>query len=140
LTIASLRIDFELRPVRCDVAAELSPLLGRLLGSVGQALKGRQKRKFVLPITSWSGCIGYIQNRRERPQNRENAMNTLSLGLKVHSRQGFCWGDVKRRLIIWWQYSRSRSELEGLSDTCLQDIGISRCSAEFEAAKPFWMP
>ena len=67
-------------------------------------------------------------------------MNTLSLGLTVDRRQNFDWSDVKRRLKMWWQYSRSRSELEGLSDTCLQDIGISRCSAEFEAAKPFWMP
>jgi uncharacterized protein YjiS (DUF1127 family) len=67
-------------------------------------------------------------------------MNTLSLGLTVHSRQGLRWSDVKHRLIMWWQYSRSRSELEGLSDTSLQDIGISRCTAEFEAAKPFWMP
>jgi uncharacterized protein YjiS (DUF1127 family) len=67
-------------------------------------------------------------------------MNTLSLGLTVHYRQGLRWSDVKHRLIMWWQYSRSRSELEGLSDTCLQDIGISRCTAEFEAAKPFWMP
>ena len=67
-------------------------------------------------------------------------MNTLSLDLTVHPHQSLRWSDVKRRLIMWWQYSRSRSELEGLSDTCLQDIGISRCSAEFEAAKPFWMP
>jgi uncharacterized protein YjiS (DUF1127 family) len=67
-------------------------------------------------------------------------MNTLSLGSTVHLRQGLHLGDVKRRLTMWWQYSRSRSELEGLSDTCLRDIGISRCSAEFEAAKPFWMP
>jgi uncharacterized protein YjiS (DUF1127 family) len=66
-------------------------------------------------------------------------MKTLGLGLTVHPRQGFWWSDVKRRLTMWWQYSRSRCELEGLSDTCLQDIGISRCSAEFEAAKPFWM-
>jgi uncharacterized protein YjiS (DUF1127 family) len=67
-------------------------------------------------------------------------MNTLSLSLTVQSRQGLRWSDVKRRLIVWWQYSRSRSELEGLSDTSLQDIGVSRCTAEFEAAKPFWMP
>ena len=67
-------------------------------------------------------------------------MNTLSLDRSVHPRQGLSWSDVKRRLIMWWQYSRSRSELEGLSDTCLQDIGITRCSAEFEAAKAFWMP
>jgi uncharacterized protein YjiS (DUF1127 family) len=67
-------------------------------------------------------------------------MNTLSLDFTAHPRQGLGWSDVKRRLAIWWQYSCSRSELEGLSDTCLQDIGISRCTAEFEAAKPFWMP
>jgi uncharacterized protein YjiS (DUF1127 family) len=72
--------------------------------------------------------------------NWEGAMKTLSLGLTVHSRRSISWSDVKRRLIMWRQYSRSRSELEGLSDMCLQDIGISRCSAEFEAAKPFWMP
>ncbi len=66
-------------------------------------------------------------------------MTTLSLDFTVHSRQGLRWSDVKRRLTIWWQYSCSRSELEGLSDKCLQDIGISRCEAEFEAAKPFWM-
>jgi uncharacterized protein YjiS (DUF1127 family) len=67
-------------------------------------------------------------------------MNALSLGLTVHPRQGLPRSDVKRRLIMWWRYYRSRCELEGLSDTCLQDIGISRCKAEFEAAKPFWMP
>jgi uncharacterized protein YjiS (DUF1127 family) len=66
-------------------------------------------------------------------------MNTLSLRLTVHPRQGLRWSDVKHRLTIWCQNSRSRSELEGLSDMSLQDIGISRCSAEFEAAKPFWM-
>jgi len=69
----------------------------------------------------------------------EGTMNTLSLELRVPHRQGFSWSGVKRRLMLWWQYSRSRSELEGLSDMCLQDIGISRCTAEFEAAKPFWM-
>ena len=67
-------------------------------------------------------------------------MTTLSLDLTVHAHQGLRWRDVKCRLATWWQYSRSRSEYESLSDTCLQDIGISRCSAEFEAAKPFWMP
>ena len=67
-------------------------------------------------------------------------MNTLSLDLTVHPRHSLRWSDVRGRFIMWWQYSRSRSELEGLSDTCLQDIGISRCTAQFEATKPFWMP
>ena len=67
-------------------------------------------------------------------------MKTLSLEFAAHPHQGSRWRDVKRQLAMWWQYSCSRSELEGLSDKCLQDIGISRCTAEFEAAKPFWMP
>jgi uncharacterized protein YjiS (DUF1127 family) len=29
--------------------------------------------------------------------------------------------------------------LESLDDRCLQDIGMSRCTADFEASKPFWM-
>jgi uncharacterized protein YjiS (DUF1127 family) len=66
-------------------------------------------------------------------------MNAMSLDLTVHPRQSVRWSDVRCRLKMWWQYSCSRSELEGLSDNCLQDIGISRCTAEFEAAKPFWM-
>jgi len=41
-------------------AAEFSPALGKLSGLIGQALKGRQKRQFVLPITSYAGSIGYI--------------------------------------------------------------------------------
>lgn len=67
-------------------------------------------------------------------------MNTLSLQFATHPHRGLRWNDVKQQLTMWWQYSCSRSELDGLSDKCLQDIGISRCSAEFEAAKPFWMP
>jgi uncharacterized protein YjiS (DUF1127 family) len=67
-------------------------------------------------------------------------MKTLSLDLTVHPGQSLRWSDLMGRFIMWWQYSRSRSELEGLSDTCLQDIGISRCTAQFEATKPFWMP
>ena len=66
-------------------------------------------------------------------------MTTLSLDFEVHPHHGLRWSDVKHRLAMWWQYSCSRSELEGFSDKSLQDIGISRCEAEFEAAKPFWM-
>jgi uncharacterized protein YjiS (DUF1127 family) len=67
-------------------------------------------------------------------------MTTVTLDFAAQPRHGLCWRDVKRRLAIGWQYYCSRSELEGLSDKCLQDIGVSRCEAEFEAAKPFWMP
>lgn len=67
-------------------------------------------------------------------------MNTISLDFTFHPHRGLRWSDIKQRLTMWWHYARSRSELETLSDTCLQDIGISRCTAEFEAAKPFWMP
>jgi uncharacterized protein YjiS (DUF1127 family) len=70
----------------------------------------------------------------------ERAMNTLTLDFATHPQRGLRWNDVKQRLTMWWQYSCSRNELEGLSDKCLQDIGISRCTAEFEAAKPFWIP
>jgi uncharacterized protein YjiS (DUF1127 family) len=70
----------------------------------------------------------------------EGVMTTVTLEFAVYPRHGLRWSDVMRRLATWWQYSYSRSELEGLSDKCLQDIGISRCEAEFEAAKPFWMP
>ncbi|MFZ1923353.1 MAG: DUF1127 domain-containing protein, partial [Xanthobacteraceae bacterium] len=35
--------------------------------------------------------------------------------------------------------SRSRQELQGLPDATLRDIGITRCDAEREAHKPFWM-
>jgi uncharacterized protein YjiS (DUF1127 family) len=70
----------------------------------------------------------------------ESAMNALILQFATHPHHGLRWNDVRQRLGMWWQYFCSRSELEGLSDKGLQDIGISRCTAEFEAAKPFWMP
>lgn len=66
-------------------------------------------------------------------------MKTQSLEFAAYSHHGLRWSDVKHRLMMWWQYSCSRNELEGLSDKGLQDIGISRCTAEFEVAKPFWM-
>jgi uncharacterized protein YjiS (DUF1127 family) len=49
------------------------------------------------------------------------------------------WSEVKQRLVEWRHRARSRNELMGLSDRCLQDIGISRCTVEFEGSKPFWM-
>ncbi len=46
---------------------------------------------------------------------------------------------LKQRLAEWRVNVRSRRELMGLSNRCLQDIGVSRCTAEFEASKPFWI-
>jgi hypothetical protein len=66
LVIAAVAIQDEaLRPSVVTAAAEFSPSLGKLSGSIGKALKGRQKRQFVLPITSCSGCIGYIQKMED---------------------------------------------------------------------------
>jgi uncharacterized protein YjiS (DUF1127 family) len=39
----------------------------------------------------------------------------------------------------WQRRTRSRHELEGLSDATLRDIGITRCDAHREMNKPFWM-
>jgi uncharacterized protein YjiS (DUF1127 family) len=66
-------------------------------------------------------------------------MKTISLPLTVQPHRGTRWSDVKRQVAEWWSFARSRYDLESLDDRCLQDIGMSRCSADFEAAKPFWM-
>ena len=39
----------------------------------------------------------------------------------------------------WHRRSRSRHELENLSDATLRDIGITRCEAHREIQRPFWM-
>lgn len=41
-------------------------------------------------------------------------------------------------LTIWYQRQQQRRALLQLNDRMLSDIGISRCEAEQEAAKPFW--
>lgn len=51
----------------------------------------------------------------------------------------FSWDQVMRRIGEWQRRSRSRQELESLSDSTLRDIGITRCDAHREAHKPFWM-
>lgn len=51
----------------------------------------------------------------------------------------FNWERVMRRIGEWQRRSRSRQELERLSDATLRDIGITRCDAHREAHKPFWM-
>ena len=46
---------------------------------------------------------------------------------------------LKIRMSEWQRRTRSRRELEGLSDAHLRDIGITRCDAHREMNKPFWM-
>ena len=67
-------------------------------------------------------------------------MKTISLRLAVHSHRDTRWNELNRRITEWWHFARSRYELESLDDRCLNDIGMSRCTADFEASKPFWMP
>ena len=63
-------------------------------------------------------------------------MSTMSLDVvAIHPNRRLRWRKVKQHLVEW----RSRAELEKLSDRALQDIGMSRCTANFEASKPFWM-
>jgi uncharacterized protein YjiS (DUF1127 family) len=69
----------------------------------------------------------------------EGAMNTISLHPTVHANGDSRWTQVKWQVSGWWNSARSRYELQSLDDRCLQHIGMSRCSADFEAAKPFWM-
>jgi uncharacterized protein YjiS (DUF1127 family) len=70
----------------------------------------------------------------------ESAMNTISVHLVVHSHRNTRWKEINRRIAEWWHFTRSRYELESLDDRCLNYIGMSRCTADFEASKPFWMP
>lgn len=55
------------------------------------------------------------------------------------NRRMFSWDQVVGRIAEWQRRSRSRHELEGLSDATLRDIGITRCDAHRELQKPFWM-
>jgi uncharacterized protein YjiS (DUF1127 family) len=49
------------------------------------------------------------------------------------------WDQLKLRIAEWQRRTRSRHELEGLSDATLRDIGVTRCGAHREMNKPFWM-
>jgi uncharacterized protein YjiS (DUF1127 family) len=69
----------------------------------------------------------------------ESAMTKIKFHLAEQPRSGLHWSDVRHEITAWWHSARSLNELQSLDDKCLQDIGISRCSADFEAAKPFWM-
>jgi uncharacterized protein YjiS (DUF1127 family) len=67
-------------------------------------------------------------------------MSPFSLHLTIQPNCDLRWSDVMQRVTVWWHCARSRHELQGLDDRCLQDIGMSRCTADIESTKPFWMP
>ena len=60
-------------------------------------------------------------------------MSTTSQGVMTAPRRR-----LKQKLAKWRSRARSRNELMSLSDRCLQDIDISRCTSDIEATKPFW--
>jgi uncharacterized protein YjiS (DUF1127 family) len=68
----------------------------------------------------------------------ERAMSTTTMNaFRMHRLSH--WGQIKLSISEWQRRSRSRQELEGLSDATLRDIGITRCEAHREMQKPFWM-
>jgi len=62
-----------------------------------------------------------------------NAVSTF------RAQREFRWDLMRSRIVEWRRRARSRHELQGLSDTTLSDIGLSRCDAHRESNKPFWM-
>ena len=65
-------------------------------------------------------------------------MTTTSL-TSFRTSRTFSWDQVIHRIAEWQRRSRSRHELQYLSDATLRDIGITRCDAHRELHKPFWM-
>ena len=63
------------------------------------------------------------------------SLNLMAIGPSVVSR----WTQLKQTVAEWGRRVRSRSELANLNENDLQDSGISRSMAEFEASKPFWI-
>jgi uncharacterized protein YjiS (DUF1127 family) len=55
------------------------------------------------------------------------------------SPSGSRWSQFRTNIVEWRRRSRTRQELETLSDATLRDIGISRCDVARESQKPFWM-
>jgi len=70
----------------------------------------------------------------------ESVMTKINFHLAEQPRSGLHWSNVKLEVTAWWHCARSLHELQNLDDRSLQDMGMSRRTADFEAAKPFWMP
>lgn len=63
------------------------------------------------------------------------AMTLDTIALRPHRLR---WRNVSQIVAEWHRRARSRSELMGLNDRGLHDIGASRATADFEASKRFW--
>ena len=57
----------------------------------------------------------------------------------VRTHRMFNWDKVKQRIAEWQHRSRSRQELESLSDSTVRDIGITRWDVHRESHERFWM-
>jgi uncharacterized protein YjiS (DUF1127 family) len=47
--------------------------------------------------------------------------------------------NLEHGFTMWLHRAYSRNELRDLSDRDLRDIGLTRCDARHEYAKPFWL-
>jgi uncharacterized protein YjiS (DUF1127 family) len=66
-------------------------------------------------------------------------MSTMKLNMSVSRPNRSHLSQLTRYFAEWRSSARSRSELMNLSDSSLTDIGVSRCGAQYESSKPFWM-
>jgi uncharacterized protein YjiS (DUF1127 family) len=69
----------------------------------------------------------------------ELVMNTNQSVANVRWYRMSGWGHLMRNFAEWRRRARSRDELRSLGDSTLRDMGLTRCDAESEASKPFWM-
>jgi uncharacterized protein YjiS (DUF1127 family) len=68
-------------------------------------------------------------------------MSTTNLEITIPGhRRVLVWSQVKHYFAEWRRRASSRHELLHLDLVELQDLGMSRCDAVFEASKPFWQP
>jgi uncharacterized protein YjiS (DUF1127 family) len=73
-------------------------------------------------------------------QGVEHSMSTVSLVLAtIYPTVVLRLSQLKQIVSEWCRRIHSRFELANLDDVSLRDIGVSRCTAQHEAAKPFWL-
>jgi uncharacterized protein YjiS (DUF1127 family) len=66
-------------------------------------------------------------------------MSTMNLVFAtIYPSLALRWSQLKNVVSEWRRRIHSRSELANLDDISLRDIGMSRCTAQHEASKPFW--
>jgi uncharacterized protein YjiS (DUF1127 family) len=50
------------------------------------------------------------------------------------------WRHVRRGFAAWQVSANARTEIDGLTDRTLRDIGMSRGFERLRPAQPFWLP